>query len=395
MLLDFFYDLRRHGLKVGLQEWHVLLEALCKGLHESQLTSFYHLARAILVHSEADFDAFDQAFASTFQGIESESLVLHEALAEWLQEAAQLKYLSPEERAAMQALDLDELRRLLAERLAEQKKRHEGGNRFIGTGGTSPFGHSGYHPSGLRIGGEGGSRSAAQLAEERRFREYRRDLILDVRQIKVALRGLRDLRREGSRDELDLEATVDRTSKNAGELEICWRAPRRNNLKVLLLMDVGGSMSPHAQVVGQLFSAAAQSKHFRDFHAYYFHNCVYDQVYEDAFFTRPLPLLELFARYGSRYKLVLVGDAMMHPMELLHEGGALNFWYRNAAPGIERLDQLASHFERAAWLNPERPRFWTHTTVHAIRRVFEMFPLTLDGLGRAVDHLVRARNRTI
>jgi uncharacterized protein with von Willebrand factor type A (vWA) domain len=391
VLLEFLYELRARKVPVGLQEWMALLEALGKGLHESRLGSFYNLARALLVHTEAHFDAFDQAFAHCFQGVESETLELGEELERWLSDPALLKYLSPEERDALEALDLDELRRLLAERLRQQQKRHEGGNRWIGTGGTSPFGQGGFHPTGVRLGDVSGGRSAAQVAAQRRYREYRKDLVLDVRQIRVALRKLRQLRRDGRQDELDLDETVDRTCRNAGELELIWRAPRRNNVKLLLLMDVGGSMDPHARVVSQLFSAANQSKQFRAFHAFYFHNCVYENVYRDALFSDPLPVAELVRTYGPNFKLVLVGDALMHPLELMQSGGGIDYWYINHTPGVDWLRRLADHFQRRVWLNPEPPRYWNHITVHTIRQLFPMFPLTLEGLDDAVSWLVKGR----
>jgi uncharacterized protein with von Willebrand factor type A (vWA) domain len=391
VLLDLLFELRAHRVPVGLQEWMALMEGLAKGLHESSLTGFYHLARSLLVHSEAHFDAFDQVFAHCFQGVELDALKLGEELEAWLRDPARLAYLSPEERALLQALDLAELRRQLEERLREQRGRHQGGNRWIGTGGTSPFGQGGYHPTGVRIGGSGGGRSAAQVAAERRYRAYRSDVLLDVRQIKVALRRLRELRREGSRKELDLEQTVEKTSRNAGELELVFRPPRRNNVKLLLLMDVGGSMDPHARLVSQLFSAAAQSKHFRAFHAFYFHNCIYREVYKESSFREAVPVSELVTSYGSTHKLVIAGDALMHPMELLDPGGALDYGFHNPTPGISWLRKLADGFERRAWLNPEPVRFWDHLTVRSIRELFPMFPLTLDGLEAAVAALVRAR----
>jgi len=391
MLLDFLYQLRACKVPVGLQEWMALMEALAAGLHESSLTGFYHLARAVLVHSEAHFDAYDQAFGACFQGIEVDSLRLTDELEQWLRDPAMLQYLSPEQRAALQALDLQELRRLLEQRLREQQERHQGGSRWIGTGGTSPFGQGGYHPTGVRIGGSGGGRSAAQVAAQRRYRAYRHDLILDVRQIKVALRKLRELRRDGGVDELDLEATIDETCRNAGELELVFRPPRRNNVKVLLLMDVGGSMDPHARTVSQLFSAAKQTKHFRAFEAFYFHNCVYERVYKDAWFREAIPVAELIATYAPSHKLVLVGDAMMHPLELLDPGGAIDYWYHNVTPGIAWLRKLADHYERRVWLNPEPARYWRHITVNAIRGLFPMYELTLEGLQDAVSALVRGK----
>ena len=391
MLIDFLYELRERRVPVGLQEWMALMEGLSKGLHESSLTGFYHLARALLVHSEAHFDAFDQAFGETFEGIEADALQLSDELAQWLQDPAMLQYLSDEQRAALQALDLEELRRMLAERLEQQKERHQGGNRWIGTGGTSPFGQGGYHPTGVRIGDSGGGHSAAQVAAIRRYRGYRKDLVLDVRQIRVALRKLRELRRDGRDDELDLDQTIDKTCRNAGELELVWRPPRRNNTRVLLLMDVGGSMDPHARLVSQLFSAACQSKHFRALHTFYFHNCVYEKVFTDAFFSEAVSVAELLSNYGPRHKLVMVGDALMHPLELLEVGGAIDYWYHNATPGIEWLRRLSDHYERSVWLNPEQPRYWNHTTVRAIREQFRMFPLTLEGLDDAVASLVKGR----
>lgn len=390
-LLGFFYELRERKVPVGLQEWMALMEALGKGLHQSSLTAFYQLARAVLIHSEAHFDAYDQAFAHYFHGVESERLDVTDELLEWVKDPALLAYLSEEERAALKALSLEELRRLLEERLKEQQERHQGGSRWIGSGGTSPFGQGGQHPSGVRIGG-GGGKSAAQVAAERRFRAYRNDLVLDVRQIQLALRKLRELRREGHEQELALEETVDKTCKNAGELELVFRPPRRNSVKVILLMDVGGSMDPHARVMSQLFSAAHATKHFRDFQAFYFHNCVYAQVFKDAWFREAVPVADLLRTYGPNYKLIVVGDALMHPMELLEPGGAIEYWHHNLTPGIVWLRRLTEHFERAVWLNPEPPRFWNHTTVKAIRGLYPMYPLTLEGLEEAVGALVKARH---
>jgi len=391
VLLDFFYQLRAHKVPVGLNEWLALMQALATGLHESSLTGFYHLGRAILVHSEAHFDAYDQAFAVAFKGVEAQALDLSDELAEWLADPAMLQYLSEEDREALKGLDLDELRRMLRERMAEQRERHEGGSRWIGTGGTSPFGQGGFHPSGVRIGDMAGGRSAAQIAAQRRFKGYRRDLVLDVRQIKVALRKLRELRREGQQMELDLDETVDKTCKNAGELELIFRPPRKNRVKVVLLMDVGGSMDPHARVVSRLFSAANQTKHFRAFDAFYFHNCVYESVFRDSWMSDPVPVAELLQKFGPRHKLVVVGDALMHPLELLESGWAIDYWHHNRKPGIEWLRMLADHFERKVWLNPEPRGAWQHITVSSIRELFPMFTLTLEGLSDAVDTLVGAR----
>jgi uncharacterized protein len=391
VLLGFLYDLRRCGVPVGLQEWTTLMRALNLGLHRSSLRAFYDLARSVLVHSEARFDAYDQAFARTFSGVEGDALEITAELERWLSDPSRLAELSEEDRAALRALDLPALRRQLEERLREQRERHDGGNRWVGTGGTSPFGQGGFHPSGVRIGGVGGGRSAAQVAALRRYRAYRSDLVLDVRQIQVALRKLRDLRRVGRPDELDLDGTVDRTCRNAGELELIWRASRRNRARVLLLMDVGGSMDPHALVVGRLFSAALAARHFQELRCYYFHNCVYHMVYKDAWFREGITVQQLLRTLGPHYKLILVGDALMHPMELLDAEGSLDYWHRNTAAGITWLRQLARHFERAVWLNPEPPAHWAHVTVRAIRELFPMYPLTVAGLDEAVVALVKAR----
>jgi uncharacterized protein with von Willebrand factor type A (vWA) domain len=244
------------------------------------------------------------------------------------------------------------------------------------------------HPTGVRVGG-GGGRSALQVAEERRFRDYRNDVVLDVRKVDVALRLLRDLGRDGAPDELDLDDTIDRTARNAGDLEIVMRPPRRNKAKVILLMDVGGSMDPHAHLVERLFTAASRSGRFARFRHYYFHNCVYESVYEDARFYAALPVAELFAQSDTDEKLVIVGDAAMHPGELMETGGSIYFYTRNPTPGIEWMRRLAEKYRRAAWLNPEPETMWTITTIRILRGIFPMWPLTISGLEGAVKYLVR------
>jgi len=288
----------------------------------------------------------------------------------------------------IQGMDLERLRELYEQRLKEQKERHDGGNRWIGTGGTSPFGTRGMNPNGMRVGG-GGARSAMAVADQRLFKEYRRDVVLDVRQIDVALRGLRRLGREGAQDELDLDETIDQTCKNAGELEVIFRPPRRNRVKVLLLMDVGGSMDPHSELMSRLFTAASRTGRFAKFRSYYFHNCVYNSVYEDAQFRKGLPVADLLSHSDRDEKLVMVGDALMHPAELLDPGGSMYLYSQTRASGIEWLRRLAHHFRSAAWLNPEPDRFWSGTTIEVIASVLPMFPLTLDGLAHAVRYLVR------
>jgi uncharacterized protein with von Willebrand factor type A (vWA) domain len=392
VLVEFLYELRKRKLKVSTHEWRALMEAMALGLHESSLDGFYHLCRALCVKDIAEYDAYDEAFLAYFRDVHVDALALSEELLSWLSDPARMAALTDEQRALLTELDVQRLRELFEQRLREQKERHDRGNRWIGTAGTSPFGSHGKNPAGMRVG-EGGGRSALQVADQRKFREYRKDVVLDVRQIDVALRGLRQLGRDGAEDELDLDATVDETCKNAGELEIVFRPPRRNRVKVVLLMDVGGSMDPHAELVSRLFTAASRAGRFARFRSFYFHNCVYDSVYEDARFTRPVTVADLLAGSDRDEKLVVVGDALMHPAELLDAGGMISYYASSRTAGLEWLRRLAAHFRRAAWLNPEPDRFWAGTTIEAIASVFPMWPLTLDGLAGTVRYLVRGGER--
>lgn len=394
VLVPFFYELRRRKLRVGPTELNALAKALVMGLHESSLDGFYYVARALLVHSETELDIFDEAFGAHFRGIERQAAALAADIEHWLKDPAQLLHLSEEQRALLEALDMDDVRRLFEERLREQKERHEGGNRWIGSGGTSPFGTGGQHPSGLRVGG-GGGKSAIGVADARKYRPYRSDVVLDVRQIVVALRKLKSFIREGHEEELDIEETIDATAKNAGELEIVTRPPRRPNVRVILMMDVGGSMDPHVRVVSELFSAAKRATNFRELKTYYFHNAIYGRVFETERFRDPVPVSQIIREHdGERYHLICVGDAAMHPGELHSDGP----WYRAHAAGEERLSALHwfrllhDHFRRNAWLNPDKEQYW-YGTVQEIKAVFPMFQLTLDGLTDAIRHLSRGARR--
>jgi uncharacterized protein len=389
VFVPFLQALRDRGVPVGLNEAVALAGALKKGLHGSSLDGFYYVARALLVHTEAHLDAFDEAFLAHFRGIETARSKLKEALFDWLAEAARIDGMLDEAEAALlEEHGLEELLRLFEERLREQTERHDGGNKWIGTAGTSPFGHGGRAARpGIRVGGTGGRRSAMKVADARAYQPYRGDLVLDVRQMQVALRKLRAFVREGGDEELDLEGTIAATAKNAGELEVVTRPPRRPDTRVILMMDVGGSMDPHAHLVSRLFSAAKATSHWKELKTYYFHNCVYGQVYETERFEAPVLVRDLLNACGPHYKLIVVGDALMAPHELWARGGTLRLGDDRGIPGLGWLELLARHFDRSVWLNPEPPRYWRGGTAEDIRGLFEMKPLTLDGLGEAVDHL--------
>lgn len=406
IIVPFLAELRARKLKVGLQEAMALARAMRFELHESSLDGFYHVARALCVHREGDLDSFDQAFAAHFRGIAAASLETLSALEDWLKDPKNQKIISEAELAAMSQLDMDELRKMFEERLKEQKERHDGGNRWVGTGGTSPFGARGANPTGVRVGPNGGGRSAMAVADARKYKAYRSDLVLDVRQMEVALRKLRALERIGVEDELDLDASVKETARNAGELEIVLRAPKKPNVRVLLLMDVGGSMDPHAEVVSRLFSAAKRASNLREVKTYYFHNCIYGQVYStNDFQGEPTRVEELFETTSTEWRLVMVGDAAMHPAELLGHGDWAYYdrgntgargasggdfrseFGRHGPRGIDWMTRLADHFKKAAWLNPEPPQYWRSGTAELLSKTFPMYQLTLDGLGEAVAYL--------
>ena len=389
MFTDFFFHLRGRGLKVSLSEWLPLLRALAEGHARANLNVFYHLARAVLVKRETQYDLYDQAFAEYFRGVEQQ-FDLSDELLEWLANPALPRELSEEERAALKALDLDELRRRFEERLHEQKERHDGGDRWIGTGGTSPFGYGGTNPAGIRIGGPGGGRSAVQIASERRFKNLRSDRVLDTRQIGMALRRLRRLGKDDGLEELDLDATIDESARQA-EIELVFGPPRKNRLKLLLLIDVGGSMDPHAELCERLFSAAHAANHFHTFESRFFHNCVYHRLYTDIFRGRGEPTHEVLKRLDQRWSVLFVGDAWMSPYELSHPGGAVDLFHYNRVPGIEWLKRIRERSPRSVWINPEPRRIWRAPSIQLIRTVFPMFELTLDGLAEAVDVLAGRR----
>jgi uncharacterized protein with von Willebrand factor type A (vWA) domain len=385
MFVDFFYQLRDFGLKVSTTEWLALMHALGRGHARADLNTFYHLARCLLVKRESDYDTYDRAFASFFEGIEAMPDLSQELL-QWLENPI-LPEISDADREKMQAFDLDDLTARFRELLEKQKERHDGGNRWIGTGGTSPFGHGGEHPSGVRVGGAGGGRSAVQVAGSRRFRNLRSDRVLDTRQIGVALRRLKRLDKDEGPEELDLKSTIDQSARNCGEIELVFGPPRRNRIKLMLMMDVGGSMEPYTQLCERLFSAAHGANHFKKFEHRFFHNCVYNRLYTDMQQLKGHATGEVLKKLDHTWSIVFVGDAWMAPSELTHVGGALGFGHRNSTTGLEWLERIRQRVPNSVWLNPEPSGRWNEPTIRLIRRIFSMHELTIDGLTEAIDVL--------
>lgn len=392
MFVEFLYELRERGVKVGPQEATSLAQALSLELHEGTLDGFYRIGRALCVHREQDLDAFDRAFAHHFRGVADEAIALTDEVMRWLESPAARRQLTGEERQLLQRLDLDQVREQMRKRLLEQRGRHDRGSKWVGTGGIAPHGSGGTNPAGIKVGDAAGGRGAVEVAGERRFKDLRSDVTLDTRHIEVALRRLRAFVREGAEEELDVEGTIDRTARNAGELELKLRPKRRSNLRVLLLLDVGGSMDPHAEVCEKLFSAARRATHFKELRTYYFHNCVYGRVYQSASLLRGVEVLHLLRECDPSWRLILVGDASMSPWELQSAGSRWSFTEDSGAPGLAWLAHLAHHFPHSAWLNPEREASWLGTA-EVIRRVFPMYRLSQDGLLAAVHHLMRGGAR--
>ena len=394
MFTGFFYVLRGMGVPVALTEWMTFMAALDKGLAFSGLTQFYQLARAILIKSESYYDSFDRAFLQFFGGIETSAETISEAL-KWVEESLPPLKISPEERARWQDWDFEELRRNLEERMEQQDSEHHGGAHWIGTGGRSPYGHSGYNPAGVRIGGQSINRSAVQVASERSFRDFRKDEVLNTRHFQTALRSLRHLSRheEGPKEVLDLESTIEATGRNAGNLDLVWNRPRKNNVKLMLLMDSGGSMNPYARLCSQLFQAANNAGHFKEFKVYFFHNCIYEYLFHEPFcrIQASERTLEVLNTHDHNHKVVFVGDASMATSELLMKYGALEWNYLNDEPGITWLRRIITHFRHVVWLNPIPKKYWSTTegahTIDMISNIVPMFELTLEGLQNAIKRL--------
>jgi len=387
VLIDFFFTLKDARIPVSIKEFLVLLEALEKEVISLSFDDFYYLARLTLVKDEANFDKFDRAFGLYFKGISSAFEENAAIPLDWLLKNAARK-LSPEEQAALQKYGYDKLQERLKQLLQEQKERHEGGNKWIGTGGTSPFGNSGTNPEGIRIGGESRNRTAVKVWEQRTYRDYDASREIGTRNVKVALRRLRKFARHGAHDEFSLDDTVRATANNAGYLDIKMRPERKNNIKVLMLLDVGGSMDDHIQRTEELFSAARAE--FKNMEFYYFHNCVYDQLWRNnqRKRTERFSTWDVLRKYTPDTKVIFVGDATMSPYEILQVGGAVD--YHNEEAGAEWLQRFTKTFPNYIWLNPEPEHIWEYRqSIAIIRRQMDnrMYPLTLEGLERGMRTL--------
>ncbi len=390
MLIPFFYMLRDGGMKTSITELLTLLEAMKKGLAGQSVDDFYFLARATLVKDESKLDLFDRIFAAYFKGVEDSFADLVQDLPdEWLRQQAELM-LTEEERAQIEAMGgFEELMRALQERLEEQDDRHEGGSKWIGTAGTSPFGAYGYNPEGVRIGQAGSrNRSAVKVWDKREYRNLDDSVELGTRNIKVALRRLRKFAREGAADQLDLDDTIDKTARNAGLLDIRMVPERHNAVKVLLCLDIGGSMDDHVRICEELFSATRSE--FKHLEYFYFHNFIYESLWKDnrRRHSERISTHDITHKYGSDYKLVFVGDATMSPYEIVYAGGSVEHW--NEEPGAVWIKRLLNTYPKAIWLNPEPKERWEYTpSIKLTQELMDdrMYPLTIAGLDEGIKAL--------
>ena len=390
MFFNFMDELRAAGISASLKEHLVLLEALDKDVIRRSPEEFYYLSRATFVKDEGLLDRFDQVFSKVFKGIETSYGTQEEEIPlDWLKAVAE-KYLSEAEMEEIKSLgSWDEIMETLKERLAEQEERHEGGSKWIGTGGTSPYGNSGYNPEGVRIGGEGGQKKALKVWDKREFQNLDNTKLLGTRNIKVALRRLRKFAREGAQDELDINRTIEGTAKK-GWLDIHMRAERHNAVKLLLFLDVGGSMDPFIKICEELFSAATGE--FKNLQFFYFHNCPYEGLWKDnrRRFSERTNTWDVLHKYGHDYKLIFVGDASMSPYEITHPGGSVEHF--NEEAGVTWMQRLTNTYPAAAWLNPVPEKQWGYSqSVKIIRELMNdrMYPLTVDGLSDAMKELTR------
>ncbi len=391
MLVNFFQGLKDGGVPVTPRELLDLLAAMNKQLVFGSIDDFYNLSRAVMVKDEKYYDRFDRAFGLHFRDLEGVDDVIEALIPDdWLRSEF-VKQLSDEDKAKIESLGgLEKLIDEFKKRLEEQEKRHEGGNKWVGTGGTSPFGNDGFHPEGIRVGGQGKNKKAVKVWDRRDFKNLDDSVEIGTRNIKVALRRLRKFARTGSADELDLDDTISSTAKNAGLLDIKMVPERHNAVKVLLFLDVGGSMDPHVKACEELFSAArSEFKHLKHF---YFHNFLYDNVWENNIrrHNQRTPLHDVMHKFGHDYKVVIVGDASMSPYEIVQPGGSVEHW--NEEPGAVWLERLRSTYEKCVWLNPVPEDEWQYTqSISITNQLMEerMYPLTLGGLEDAMGCLAK------
>ncbi|EDM84276.1 MULTISPECIES: vWA domain-containing protein [Limnobacter] len=389
MLLDFFFQLRDAKIPVTVREYLTLLEGMKAQFMTPSLDNFYHLSRLTLVKDERFFDRFDQVFGSYFKGLEKNMDLFAQLPKDWLEKRFNREF-TPEEMAAIEAMGgLDKLMERLKELLKEQKERHEGGSKWIGSGGTSPFGNNGFNPEGVRIGqDESRNRRAVKVWDQRLYQDYDDELEIGTRNIKIALRRLRRFAREGAQEELDLDNTIESTARNAGWLDLKMRPERHNSVKVLMLLDVGGSMDDHIRRTEELFSAAKSE--FKHLEFYYFHNCVYDFLWKKNHrrHSERFQTTDILRTYNSDYRLIFVGDATMSPYEILQPGGSVE--YNNKEAGAVWLRRFLDRFPKAVWLNPEPEGLWQYRqSVEIIQNIMEhrMHPLTVGGLETAMRYL--------
>jgi len=389
MLINFFYLLKKSGLPVSIKELLVLLDALEKRLAFCSLDEFYLLARLCMIKDEKHFDKYDRAFAAYFKGLENFEDILESLIPEdWLR-AEFMKNLSQEEKDKIESLGgLEQLLEAFKERMEEQKERHAGGNKWIGTGGTSPFGHGGYNPEGIRVGGESRNKSAVKVWEKREFKDLDDSLELGTRNLKVALRKLRKFARSGAEEELDLDDTIASTARNAGLLDIKMVPERHNAIKVLIFFDVGGSMDPYVRICEELFSACKTE--FKHLEYFYFHNFIYESVWKNNVrrYSEKTPMEELFRTYSKDYKVIFVGDASMASYEISHRGGSVE--YMNEEAGYVWMQRLKNVFNKVIWLNPVEETYWNYTqSIGMVKKLVEdeMFPLSISGLDNGIRAL--------
>jgi uncharacterized protein with von Willebrand factor type A (vWA) domain len=390
MFTELFFELRRIGVPVSLNEYLTLMEVMERGIPEYSVDNFYYVSRATLVKDERHLDRFDQVFSHVFKGLEApEGQVIQDIPEDWLKKLTE-KYLTEEEKAKIEALGgWEELMETLKKRMAEQKKRHQGGSKWIGTAGTSPFGAYGYNPEGIRIGQEESRhRRAVKVWDKREFRNLDDKIELGTRNIKLALRRLRQFAREGAPTELDLTGTIKATANNGGFLDLKMYAERKNTVKILLFFDIGGSMDDHVKVCEELFSATRTE--FKNLEFFYFHNCPYESVWKDnrRRHNERLDLWEVLNTYPPDYKVIFVGDASMSPYEITYAGGSVEHW--NEEAGAVWLQRILETYKHAIWLNPQPARTWSHTpSIELLSQLMEdrMYPLTLDGLDKGMREL--------